>query len=127
MSRKKRLDVLQAAGPSAAAETAIAAEVDEVPENLRPFEPLTDRQFECLKFIYLYFVERRYYPTQKEIAEGLGVKSNTAAFFTEPIQKKRYLHVEPGRHRNIRLTPLAIKLLTEKGVITEAFQLPLLS
>ncbi len=111
--------MLQAAAPAA------EAEIEQVPEILRPIEPLTDRQFECLKFIYLYFVERRYYPTQKEIAEGLGVKSNTAAFFTEPIVKKGYLFLEPGRHRNIRLTPLAIKLLTEKGVIKEASQMPL--
>lgn len=119
MPRKKMLDMLQ---------TALHAEAgmkNGILEILSPVETLTDRQFECLKFIYLYFIERRYYPTQKEIAAGLGVKSNTAAFFTGPMQKKGYLYVEQGRHRNIRLTQLAIELLREKKIITEAAQMQL--
>jgi len=115
MPKKRKIDMLQTP----------ALKAEKVPEVLKPVEPLTDRQFECLKFIYGYFITRRFYPTQREIAEALGVRSNTAAFFTGPIEKKGYLHVEPGRRRNIRLTPLAIKLLTEKGVIKEETQIPL--
>jgi len=97
------------------------------PKILKPVEPLTERQFECLAFIYEYFMTHKYYPTQKEIAEALKIKSNVAVVFTDPLQRKGHLYVEPGRHRNIRLTAQALELLEEKGVIKKPLQMRLLN
>ncbi len=94
---------------------------------LKPVEPLTQRQFECLTYIYKYFMAHRYYPTQKEITEALKIKSNVAVVFTNPLQRKGYLYVEPGRRRNIRLTTQALKLLEERGVIKEPSQMTFLN
>ncbi len=94
---------------------------------LNPIEPLTQRQFESLTYIYKYFMVHRYYPTQKEIAEAMKIKSNVAVAFTNPLQRKGYLYVEPGRRRNIRLTTQALKLLEERGVIKEPSQMTFLN
>jgi|SRR5271169_2896892 len=92
---------------------------------LMPTEPLTERQFECLVLIYQYFIAQRFYPSQKELAAALNIKSNVAVTFTGPLKKKGYLISVPGRQRNMRLTETAIRLLTEKGVIKGPSQMTL--
>ncbi len=80
-------------------------------DDLKVLPPLTDRQAECLMYLLTYFSEFRYYPTQREIAKKMKLKTNSAATFLEPLRKKGYLEKEPGRNRNIRLTNLAIHKL----------------
>jgi Mn-dependent DtxR family transcriptional regulator len=77
-----------------------------------PLPRLTKRQIECLRFIATYLMQHNDYPSQKEIAIAMGLRSNTAYTFTEPLQKKGYLNktYEVGR-RNLRLTNLADKIL----------------
>lgn len=77
-------------------------------EDLRPLPPLTDRQAECLIYLFNYFAEHRYYPTQREIAKQMNLKTNSAVTFLEPLHKKGYLEKEPGRSRNIHLTKSAL-------------------
>ena len=85
--------------------------------ELKVLPPLTKRQAECLSFLFDYFSERRYYPTQREITKRMNLKTNSAATFLEPLYKKGYLKKEPGRSRNINLTPSALEKLRLMGKI----------
>jgi DNA-binding MarR family transcriptional regulator len=80
-------------------------------EDLRSLPPLTERQAECLIYLFNYFSEYRYYPTQREIAKKMNLKTNSAATFLEPLRKKGYLEKEPGKNRNINLTHSALQKL----------------
>jgi len=87
-------------------------------EDLIPLPPLTVRQTECLLFIFNYFTEHRYYPTQREIAKQMNLKTNSAAIYIEPLLKKGYVEKEPGKSRNIHITKAGLmKLrLIEKSI-----------
>jgi len=87
-------------------------------EDLRSLPPLTERQSECLVYLFSYFSEYRYYPTQREIANKMNLKTNSAATFLEPLRKKGYLEKESGKNRNIHLTHsalLKLKLMEESN------------
>jgi SOS-response transcriptional repressor LexA len=94
----------------------IASDIKES-EGLMSLPPLTERQTECLVFIYNYFIEHRYYPTQREIVQKMNLKTKSAATFVEPLRKKGYLKKEPGKRRNIDLTHMAIEKLKFIGVV----------
>lgn len=83
---------------------------------MKVLPPLTDRQAKCLRFILSYFLENRYYPTQREIARAMDVQSSTAEMYLRPLEDKGYLKRERGKEnkrkqRNIRLTPEALERL----------------
>lgn len=80
--------------------------------KIEPLPQLTKRQDECLRYIAGFLMQHNYYPTQREIANAMGIRSNTAYAFTEPLKKKGYLEIcrKIGR-RNLRLTDQAYKLL----------------
>lgn len=81
----------------------------------RVLPPLTEKQAQCLEFIHSFFEEHRYYPTQREIAQGMKLQSSTAEIYLEPLRKKGYLHRRVRRQRrNIRLTPKARQKLELK-------------
>src|SRR5215216_2799106 len=70
--------------------------------------PLSPKQAECLKYIHDYFLEHRYYPTQREVADAMKLQSSTAETYFEPLRRKGYLQRKVrGQRRNIRLTPKA--------------------
>ena len=70
--------------------------------------PLSERQAKCLKFIHDYFLEYRYYPTQREVADAMKLQSSTAETYFEPLRRKGYLQRKVrGQRSNIRLTPKA--------------------
>src|SRR5947209_7476795 len=83
---------------------------------LKVLPPVTQKQGRCLEFILNYFVENRYYPTQREVAREMGVRSNTAEMYLQPLEAKGYIVREPGRQRNIRLTTDALERLKLLGV-----------
>lgn len=84
--------------------------------NLQVLPPLTEKQAECLKYLVGYFLERRYYPTQREVAAAMRLSSSTAESYLEPLERKGYLEREPRRRRNIRLTNAAVEKLELMGV-----------
>jgi DNA-binding MarR family transcriptional regulator len=86
------------------------------PGALKVLPPLTKNQGRCLEFILNFFAEHRYYPTQREIAKAMDIKSNTAEMYVAPLVQKGYLQREPGRQRNIRLTGEALERLRMMGV-----------
>lgn len=83
---------------------------------LQVLPPLTEKQAECLKYVVNFFIERRYYPTQREVAAAMGLNSSTAESYLEPLERKGYLEREPRRRRNIRLTDAAVEKLELMGV-----------
>jgi DNA-binding MarR family transcriptional regulator len=78
--------------------------------------PLTEKQAECLKYIMSYFLDRRYYPTQREVAEVMCLNSSTAESYLKPLIQKGYLERGPHRRRNIRLTAAAVDKLELEGM-----------
>jgi DNA-binding MarR family transcriptional regulator len=78
--------------------------------------PLTNKQAECLKFVMKFFLDRRYYPTQREVAEAMTLNSSTAESYLKPLIQKGYLERGPHRRRNIRLTTAAVDKLELEGM-----------
>lgn len=90
-------------------------------DPMRVLPYLTDRQAKCLRLIYEYFLEHKYYPTQREVAAAMEVRSSTAEMFIGPLEDKGYLTRERGegdrrKQRNIRLTADALERLKLMGV-----------
>ena len=81
-------------------------------KKIEPLPKLTNRQAECLRYIAGFAMQHNFYPTQREIANAMGIRSNTAYAFTEPLKKKGYLKVskQTGK-RNLILTDQAYRLL----------------
>jgi DNA-binding MarR family transcriptional regulator len=91
------------------------------PDSLKVLPPLTDKQAKCLEFILNFFAEHRYYPTQREVAEEMDIRSNTAAMYLAPLIQKGYLLRGPkGHRRNISLTNEALERLQKMGVNVRA-------
>jgi DNA-binding MarR family transcriptional regulator len=86
------------------------------PGSLKVLPPLTPNQGKCLEFILNFFAEHRYYPTQREIAKEMKIKSNTAEMYIGPLEQKGYLQREEVSRRNIRLTDDALERLRIMGV-----------
>lgn len=78
--------------------------------------PLTEKQAKCLEFILAYLIKNRFYPTHREIAAAMGIRSSTAEMYLEPLERKGYLLREEGKQRNLRLTPEALERLELNGV-----------
>jgi Mn-dependent DtxR family transcriptional regulator len=83
--------------------------------KFEPIPELSPRLRQCLLFIVQYFRKFSKYPTQKEIARGLGLKNKTVTVsgYLEPLIKKGYLSRTFGK-RNIRLTNLSDRLISEE-------------
>jgi Mn-dependent DtxR family transcriptional regulator len=85
------------------------------PARLKVLPALTDNQAKCLLYIYNFYTEHKHFPTQREIARALGIRSNTAAMYTDPLIRKGYLVRVSERERNIRLTNDGLKRLRLMG------------
>lgn len=84
--------------------------------EVKVLPPLTEKQAKCLEYIFDYFARNRYYPTHREVAAAMSVRSNTAEIYIEPLERKGYLLREEGKQRNLRLTPEALERLQLNGV-----------
>jgi len=96
---------------------AVQININEI-NDLAPLPPLTERQAECLYYLFKYFSENHYYPTQREIVMQMNLRSNSAVTFLGPLLKKGYITKIPGKNRNISLTNsalLKLKLMEKKG------------
>jgi len=82
--------------------------------------PLSPRQEEILRFMGTFFLEHRYYPTQAEIMQAIGVKSRAAMGYVSPMILKGYLTNQdtPGvRGRTLRFTQLGLEKLERMGIV----------
>jgi repressor LexA len=65
---------------------------------------LTLSQRKTYEFIQQFFADHEYAPTAAEIAEGIGIKSRGVVHrYLKALEAAGYIHLEPKRHRNIRL------------------------
>ena len=85
------------------------------PLNILP--RLTEKQGRCLLYIFNYYVEHRHFPTHREIAQAMGIKSTTAAMYLDPLVEKGYLkRIGKGKAaRNIRVTVDGLERLRMLG------------
>jgi DNA-binding MarR family transcriptional regulator len=85
---------------------------------LKILPALTDKQGQCLIFIFNYYAEHRHFPTHREIAHAMGSSSTTAAMYIEPLVAKGYLkRAGKGKvARNLRVTVDGLERLRMLGV-----------
>lgn len=57
-------------------------------------EPLTERQAECLAYLYTYFVDHRYFPTQGD-NKAYGVKDIDCCYVYGSASEER-VHRDPA-------------------------------
>lgn len=89
-----------------------------LPDGGRLLPWLSDRQYECLKFIFRYSVDKRDYPLGTEIAEHMVVSKQAVTTLINTLVKKGYLVRDRSVvQRNIRLTSAAVeKMNRDEGV-----------
>ena len=88
-------------GPQASARPegrpGISAVITRMPDRPDPDGVLTWRQRKVLQVIKDFVQERGYLPSMREIGEGVGLASTSSvAFQLENLQRKGYLHRQPG-------------------------------
>ena len=88
--------------------------------------PLSPRQEQLLKFLYVYYQAKRCYPTQRECSTALGLKSSQVTGYLDPLVKKGYV-ARSGEfvRRGIQLTPIALEKLELLGAAGSHNQLNL--
>jgi len=81
---------------------------------------LTARQLEILTFLYSYYIKNRFYPTQREIAGGVGLATNNCGAYIQPLIRKGYLERRSlSRGRNLAFTALGLERLKIEGVLKD--------
>lgn len=83
------------------------------------FPKLTEKQLNCLRFLYKFYQEKLYYPSRREIADEMGISAPSANQHVEYLIQKGYLVRVVGESRNIRLNPDADVALKHLGIIQE--------
>lgn len=81
------------------------------------FPKLSDKQQECLKFIYDFYTANLYYPSRRELAEAIHATAASANQHIEALIKKGYLLRVAGESRNIRVNPDTLEVLKHLGII----------
>lgn len=75
---------------------------------------LTQRQFNCLAYIFEFYSNKKYYPTQNEISLGmLCTNRQSAVPHIVALLKKSCITREGDQARNLRLTMLGLKVLDQ--------------
>lgn len=87
-------------------------------EPLPVFPKLSDKQLDCLKFIYEFYKQNLYYPSRREVAENMGIRPASAHQHIEYLIQKGYLMRIAGTSRNIRINPDMVVALRHWGVIS---------
>jgi repressor LexA len=92
---------------SGGAAAGIPGEHDRIgPEPAGPECALSKRQEEMLRYIRDVVGRRGYPPSIREIGEALGLQStSTVAHHLKVLQRKGYLHRDPGRPRTMEVLP----------------------
>jgi len=86
------------------------------------FPKLTDKQLECLRFVFGFYAEHFHYPSRQEIGDALHISAPAANNHIEALVKKGYLIRLEGESRNIRINPESEPILKHLGVIKEGGQ-----
>ena len=91
---------------------------DQLPDAL---PPLTPKQQQVLIYLLEYYLANRFYPTNREVMQYLGVKGTTAAAYINPLQAKGYVQkvVTGGMGRNLRITNQGLDYLRNLNLENE--------
>lgn len=81
------------------------------------FPKLTEKQLECLKFVFEFYSKHLHYPSRREIAEAMHVSAPGANQHIEALIKKGYLLRVAGESRNIRANPESEEAYKHLGII----------
>lgn len=89
-----------------------------LPDGGKLLPVLSDRQSDCLRFIYRYAMQNRDYPLGTEIAEHLGVTKQAVTSVVNALVRKGYVYRDRTlAQRNLRLTEgAAEKMKLEEGI-----------
>lgn len=69
---------------------------------------LRQRQKAILKFLYHYHIQNGFYPTLREIGEGIFISSTSVVKYNlDKRMEMGYLVIQPGRSRTTSLTDSA--------------------
>lgn len=78
---------------------------------LRVLPPLSERQLVLLRYLWNYYADHRYFPTHRECALAMNLRSTQVGGYLEPLIKKGYVQRLALGARNITLTPIALERL----------------
>lgn len=92
---------------------------EQIPTDLSSLPPLTDRQAELLRYIWEYWVQYRFTPTQREMCTHMSINSNNAGTHLNALERKGYIQRGNGR-RNVSITPSGAEKLAIMGGIDDA-------
>lgn len=90
-------------------------------EDLPPPLPvLSKRRLEFLEAVFMFYSQRRYYPTTEEIAQIMGLRSRQGALsYIKALIKDGCLVRAPNeKKRYIRLTDAGLSILAREGIDT---------
>ncbi len=66
--------------------------------------PLTAREYAALRYILAFRVAHGVSPTYRELASGIGARSQATAFeHVEGLRKKGYVRIKPRSERSIEV------------------------
>jgi DNA-binding MarR family transcriptional regulator len=86
-----------------------------LPDGGKLLPVLSERQAECLRFIYNYALQKRDYPLGVEVAEYLGVTKQAGTAILNALIKKGYVFRDRMlAQRNLRLTPEGLERMARE-------------
>ena len=80
-------------------------------------KPLTDRQQAVLAFVEEFCSRQGYPPTVREVAAAFGIQPRAAADHLAALERKGYLHREPGVSRGLSLALRSVGPVVEVPVL----------
>lgn len=95
-----------------------------LPDGGKLLPVLSEKQADCLRFIYQYALRNRDYPLGTEIAGHLGVTKQAVTSVLNALVKKGYVFRDTTVSvRNLRLTQEAVEKMTrEEGSTPDLFE-----
>ncbi len=80
-------------------------------------KPLTDRQQQVLAFVEEFCGRQGYPPTMRDVATHFGIQPRAAVDHLAAIERKGYLHREPGLSRGLSLPSRSLGAVVEVPVV----------
>ena len=87
-------------------------------QGLKTYPPLSPRQQQLLKFMWKYWADKGYWPTQREMCEALGLKSTNAGPYLRPLADKGYIQ-KAAERRGWMISTMGVEKLERLGTVGE--------
>jgi DNA-binding MarR family transcriptional regulator len=102
--------------------TAFLGASSELPDEL---PPLSAKQRQVLTYLFKYFMAHRFYPTNREIMQHIGVRGTTAVAYLSPLEAKGYIERTSSSARNVKISVRGLEYLKFLGSASREEQLTL--